>query len=157
MNLSKDKEVEPTMSFVWFGLVCLFLFMEANTVALVSAWFACGALAAMFVSLFGGWIWLQVLVFLAVSALMLACLRPFMKKHVSPKLEKTNIDAVLGATGRVITAVDNINATGQVKIGGMEWTARSTTGEPIPEGTVVQVDRIEGVKVYVTAKETVAV
>ena len=47
-------------------------------------------------------------------------------------------------------AIDNVTASGQVKLGAMEWTARSTTGENIPQGTLIRVDRIEGVKVYVT-------
>ena len=39
----------------------------------------------------------------------------------------------------------------QVKLGGMEWTARSTSAEPIKAGTLVKVDRIEGVKAFVSA------
>ena len=54
------------------------------------------------------------------------------------------------------TAIENITAVGQVKLNGMEWTARSTSGEPIPAGTIVKVDRIEGVKAFVSpVKEAV--
>ena len=45
-----------------------------------------------------------------------------------------------------------------MKLGAMEWTARSTDGSIIPQGTLVKVDRIEGVKAFVTpveVKETV--
>ena len=49
--------------------------------------------------------------------------------------------------------IDNVEARGQVKLGGMEWTARSTSGDPISVGTEVRVDRVEGVKVYVTPVE----
>ena len=41
----------------------------------------------------------------------------------------------------------------QVKLGGMEWSARSTSGDPISMGTEVRVDRVEGVKVYVAPVE----
>lgn len=58
--------------------------------------------------------------------------------------------SVIGSVGRVTAAIDNVEARGQVKLGGMEWTARSTSGNPIPEGTEVRVDRVEGVKVFVT-------
>ena len=100
--------------------------------------------------------WLQVLLFFAVSIVLLAALRPLVKKHFTPKLEKTNVDAVVGTTGTVISPIDNIQAPGRVKLGGMEWTARSTSGEPIAEGTIVKVDRIEGVKAFVSPAEVTA-
>ena len=46
--------------------------------------------------------------------------------------------------------IDNIAAKGRVKLGGMEWSARSTEGENIAADTLVTVDRVEGVKVFVT-------
>ena len=39
---------------------------------------------------------------------------------------------------------------GKIKLGAMEWTARSTSGKTIPAGTLVTVDKVEGVKVLVT-------
>ena len=144
-------------AIVWFCLMLLFLAMEANTVAIVSAWFALGSLAALITSLLGGQLWLQILLFFVVSIVALASLRPLVKKYITPKLEKTNVDAILGSTGKVLAPIDNILAQGRVKLGGMEWTARSTNGQPIAEGVIVKVDRIEGVKVFVTpVKEAVS-
>ena len=143
-------------AIVWFGAMLLFLAIEANTVTIVSAWFAGGALAALIASLLGGPMWLQVLLFFAVSIVLLASLRPVVKKHFTPKLVKTNVDSIVGTTGTVLSPIDNIQATGRVKLGGMEWTARSTSGEPIAEGTIVKVDRIEGVKAFVTPVEVTA-
>ena len=138
------------MNFGWFGLLILFIAVEAATVGMVSAWFAIGALAALITSLIGAEIWLQVLVFIAVSAVALALLRPIAKKHFTPRITRTNVDAMVGKTCLCITPIDNLAPTGQVKLGDVEWTARSTTGEPIPAGTQVKIDRVEGVKVYVT-------
>ena len=98
----------------------------------------------------GAEIWLQAVLFFAVSAVLLACLRPFVRKFIKPKVVATNVDAIVGSTGYVTAPIDNIAAQGQVKLGAMEWSARSTGGEPIPEKTLVKVDRIEGVKVFVT-------
>ena len=100
---------------------------------------------------FSAWITL----FLVVSCVLVALLWPFIKKFLRPKLEKTNLDAIIGTEGYVTTAIDNVAATGQVKLGAMEWTARSTSGSSIPEGTLVKVDRIEGVKVFVSVKEAI--
>ena len=134
----------------WLALLVVFLVLEASTVTMVSLWFAAGALAAMIVSLFHGAVWLQWVAFLSVSGVLLALLRPLVRKHFTPRLTRTNVDSVIGSTGLVTVTIENVSATGQVKLNGMEWTARSTSGEPIPEGTVVRVDKIEGVKAFVT-------
>ena len=137
----------------WLVLLIVFIAIEASTVSLVSSWFACGALAALLASAFGAELWLQVVLFLVVSAVCLVLLRPIIKKHFTPKLVKTNVDSVIGTEGYVTAAVDNLTGAGQVKLGAVYWTARSTSGDPIPEGTLVKVDRIEGVKAFVSPAE----
>ncbi len=137
-------------AFVWLGLVILFLIAEGATVSLVSLWFAAGAVVAMFAALLGAGAWLQTGLFLVVSGALLLMLRPIVRRYLVPKITPTNVDSLMGSTGLVTEAIDNVTASGQVKLGAMEWTARSTTGEDIPQGTLIRVDRIEGVKVYVT-------
>lgn len=137
-------------SFLWFALLVVFIVAEAGTVSMVSAWFAIGAVGALIAALLGAKMWVQVVVFLAVSAVSLALLRPIARKHFTPKLTRTNVDALVGKTCLVVDAVDNLAACGRVKIGDVEWTARSSTGEAILAGTQVKIDRVEGVKVYVT-------
>ena len=139
-------------TYIWLGVFALCLIVEAACpVHLVSIWFAVGSLVALAVSLLSGPVWLQILLFLVVSGGLLAALWPFVKKVLNPHLSKTNVDSIIGSRGYVTSAIDNLHAQGQVKLGGMEWTARSADGSPIPEGTLIRVDRIEGVKVFVTA------
>ncbi len=137
-------------TFLWFALLIAFVVAEAVTVNMVSAWFAIGSLASLITALLGGKMWLQVVVFLAVSAGALALLRPIAKKYFTPRITRTNVDAMVGKTCLCVTAIENLAGSGQVKVGDVEWTARSTTGEAIPAGTEVKIDRVEGVKVYVT-------
>lgn len=137
-------------AFVWLGLVILFLIAEGATVSLVSLWFAAGAVVAVFAALLGAGIWLQTGLFLVVSGALLLMLRPIVRRYLVPKITATNVDSLVGSTGLVTETIDNMTASGQVKLGAMEWTARSTTGENIPQGALIRVDRIEGVKVYVT-------
>lgn len=139
--------------FVWLAILIVALVIEANTIALVSLWFAFGALASLIASLLGAEIWLQAVLFLGVSAVLLACLRPLVRKRLTPRITPTNVDSVVGTQGYVTADIDNVSAAGQVKLGAMYWTARSTSGEPITEGTLVRVDRIEGVKVFVSPAE----
>ena len=143
-------------AITWLVLLVVFLVVEASTVTMVSLWFAAGALAALIASLLNAAVWLQATLFLVVSAITLAALRPLVRRHFTPNLTRTNVDAVVGSTGLVTADVDNVAACGQVKLGAMTWTARSTSGEKIPEGTLVRVDRIEGVKAFVTPVEVPA-
>lgn len=138
---------------VWLVLMIFFVCVEASTVVMMSLWFAAGALAAMIASLLGAQLWLQVVLFAVVSAVLLALLRPVFRKYMKPKISRTNLDSVIGSTGLVTARIDNVMAQGQVKLGAMEWTARSTSGQVIEEGTLIKVDRIEGVKVFVTPAE----
>ena len=140
----------------WFALTVILLIAEAATVTVISLWFAAGALAAMVTALLGGPVWIQAVIFVLVSAAALTALRPLVRKHLTPKLTATNIDSVIGSVGIVTGAIDNLNATGQVKLNGMEWSARSTSGEPLKVGTKVRVDKIEGVKVFVSPAEVPA-
>lgn len=134
----------------WLVLMVLFLLAEASTVTLVSLWFAAGSLGALVAALCGGEVWIQVTVFLLVSVALLLALRPLVRRYFKPRLTATNVDSVIGSKGYVTAPIDNLSASGQVKLGAMEWTARSTSGEPIAQGTLVRVDKIEGVKAYVS-------
>ena len=132
---------------LWALLAVGFLVLEACTVAMVSLWFAIGA-AALVLSLLGAAFWIQTAAFLVVSGVLLALLRPMMRKYV--KITKTNVDSVLGMDGLVTESIDNVAYQGQVKLGGMTWSARRTSGAPISVGSLVTVDRVEGVKVFVS-------
>ena len=88
--------------------------------------------------------------FVVVSLVAMALVRPMARKWVQPKLVKTNADRILGQEAVVLEEIDNLRGIGQVKVGGAIWTARSTQDEPIPKGTLVRVERIEGVKAIVS-------
>ena len=135
---------------VWLVLMVGFLALEASCPChLVSIWFAVGALVSGIVAMFHGALWLQILLFIVVSCGLLIATFPLAKKVLKPKIVSTNVDAVVGTRGYVTEDIDNMNAVGQVKLGGMYWTARSENGHPIPAGTLVQVKHIEGVKAFV--------
>ena len=136
-------------SVLWLILLVVFMVAEGATVTVTSVWFAAGALVALVVSLLGGQLWLQIVLFIAVSAVLLVSLRPVLKKYFNPKLTRTNVDVLIGSEGIVTQNIDNIYAQGKVKLGNMEWTARSVSGESISAGTLVRVEKIEGVKAFV--------
>jgi len=142
------------MELIWFIVLVAFLAVEAACpIHLVSVWFAAGALVALILAALGCALWLQILVFVLVSCGLLLCLWPVTKKLLNPKLTKTNVDALVGTLGTVTEEIDNLEARGQVKLGAMYWSARSTDGTAISAGTHVRVDRIEGVKLFVSLAE----
>ena len=137
------------MLWLWLGAMVVFGIVEALTAGLVSIWFVTGSAAALIGALLGAGIGVQVALFVAVSALALAVTRPLLRKVTSAKAVPTNADRVLGDSGKVTETIDNENSTGAVYVDGKTWTARSEDGAVIPEGAVVEVLRMEGVKLFV--------
>ncbi len=137
------------MVFVWIGALVAFIVIEAFTIQMVTVWFAVGSLAATVAALCKAELWVQILVFLAVSIVTLVATRPFVKKFTGLQYSPTNADRYIGDTAVVTASIDNLNETGEVRIKGSTWTARSEDGGIIEKGETVTVQRIEGVKLIV--------
>lgn len=140
---------EMSMTTFWIIAMVVFLVIEAVTVGIVSVWFAIGALFAMVTAMLGANLWVQITVFLVVSAIALYFTRPLVKKFVNNKVEPTNADMLIGKECRVVETIDNLSGTGAVYVDGKTWTARTVDEEIIPEGQLVKAERIEGVKLIV--------
>jgi len=136
--------------YLWLGLLIFFVILEILTVGLQSIWFALGALVAMVATSLGAELWLQILLFFAVSIAMLLCLRPFLKKVVTPHIARVNSDSIIGKQAVVTELIDNLISSGYVTVENRSWAARSTKNEKISVGETVVIDKIEGVKVFVT-------
>ncbi len=138
-------------SAVWLFLLVVLVAGEAITVGLTFIWFAVGAMGGLLTAVLGGEIWLQVVVFLLLSAVTLVLVRPAAAKLLTPGISPTNADRVLSQIALVTEEIDNLAETGQVKLFGQVWTARSENGDVIPAQSRVRILRIEGVKVFVKA------
>lgn len=139
----------PPQVIIWLAAIVAFAVLEAATAALVSVWFIAGSVGGLIVALCGGGFWTQFIVFLIVSALVLAVVRPIAKKYLTPRRVSTNYDRYIGSTALVTERIDNIHSTGAVKISGVEWTARSDSGEVIEKDSQVKITAIEGAKLLV--------
>ena len=137
----------------WVLAIVVFVAVEGVTVGLTSIWFAVGALVSLLISFFVDSLWVQIWVFLIVSLLALFALKPLAAKYFTPRdHQATNSDRILGKEAVVLEEVNNLENRGRIKVLGQEWTARSLSEEIIPVHTVVTIDRIEGVKVFVSPK-----
>ena len=137
------------MIWVWLGAAVVFGVVEALTAGLVSIWFVAGSAAALIGAFLGAGLGVQVALFVVVSAAALAVTRPLVRRYTAGKAVPTNLDRVLGDSGKVMETIDNENSSGAVYVDGKTWTARSADGSVIPAGAAVQVLRMEGVKLFV--------
>lgn len=138
------------MVYFWLGVLIVSVIVEVLTAQLVSIWFAAGAFGAFLAAIFGVTeLWVQIVIFVALSALTLILTRPLVRKLTKQSIQPTNADMVLGKTGVVTETIDNISAVGAVKVGGAIWTARSVDDLIIEKGERVTVLEISGVKLIV--------
>ncbi len=144
--------------FIWGAIFIGTVIAELETMQLICIWFSAGSLAAFFTAVFGLSPLGQMIVFVAVSILLLIATRPLLKKFKVGKITPTNIDAEIGKTAKVIEAINSSENTGRVKIGGVNWRARTRDGAVIPVDTIVTVTEISGTTAYVAlAEQTVSV
>ncbi|WP_178624745.1 NfeD family protein [Frisingicoccus sp.] len=148
------------MDILWFGAFSAEIFwlvafgalllIEILTLGLTTIWFAVGALAAFLLALLHVPLMLQIVVFIVVSVLMLIFTRPVMTKYLNKKTTKTNAESLVGRNARVLIPINNLKSEGQVMVGGMEWTARSTKDEvTFQKDEMVHIVGISGVKLIV--------
>ena len=142
-----------TILIVWIALAVVFAVIEAATAQIVTIWFTVGAIGAIVAKVLGASLLVQFLVFVVLSVLTLAVARPFLVKFTKTKVQPTNLDMCIGQEALVLEEINNTTGTGQAKIRGNIWTARSKNGTVIPKDAVVLVDAIDGVKLIVTEKE----
>ena len=140
------------LSLFWLILTIILVIIEAATPALVCIWLAAGALITFVFSFLDIPLWAQISIFVASSVALVIATRPLAKKYVYKKSIATNADRIIGAEGIVTNAIDSIENTGQVKIMGQIWSAKSHNGAPIPKDTLVSVVNLEGVKAVVKEK-----
>ena len=136
--------------FIWLGLVAVLLVIEALTVGLTTIWFAGGALAAAIAAWAGVGQIVQWILFIVVSLVLLIFTRPVAVRYMNRGVEKTNVERLIGQKAIVIQKVDNLSQTGQVRVGDVEWMARTRSDDvQIPEKTVAVIKEVQGVKLIV--------
>lgn len=137
------------MEYTWLVLAIIFIVAEIASFQLISIWFAIGAIGAMITRFAGGNLTLQCTVFVLVSLVSLLATRPFISK-IKKKIVPTNLDMIIGSNAVVLEEINSLKNTGQVKVNGNLWTARSTDDSVIEKDSRVKIERIEGVKLLVT-------
>ena len=137
---------------LWAGLFVAFFLTELFTSQFFSIWFSVGSIGALLAALFGLPPFLQLLIFALLTALLILFIRPISYKLLKVKYHPTNVDLIIGKEGIVVSSIDNLNSKGRVRIKGLDWAAKSESGNVIASSSVVIVKRIEGVTLVVEQK-----
>ena len=140
---------------IWLIVFVACIVIEIITMGLTTIWFAGGALVAAIGAAVGAPLWLQIVLFIGASLVLLYFTRPIAVKYFNKDRVKTNAESLVGQQAIVISEVDNLQGIGQVTVGGQEWTARTVKeGITLPVGSVVIIRAINGVKLMVEEKPT---
>ncbi len=125
---------------------CLLGMGEMHTGGFFLGPFAIGALIGAVLGFAGAGAAASLIVFVLVSLLVLAMLRPLAVRHRRlPPAVRTGAAALVGRDAIVLERIANHDGVGCVKIGGEVWTARSyDDDEVIDPGEQVQVVEIRG-------------
>lgn len=141
-------------AYYWLMLFIVLIAVEIITMGLTTIWFAGGSLIAFFAAIAGINGYVQVILFLVISLMLLIFTRPLVKKQLVTKKEKTNAESLIGKEAVVVEPINNLDNTGKVRIGDIEWTARTVENHiRIENDAIVKILRIEGVKMIVEEGE----
>ncbi|WP_227497356.1 NfeD family protein [Planctomonas psychrotolerans] len=141
----------------WLALILLFVVVETLTLELTFLMLAIGGLGGLTADLLGAPWWLQIMIAALLSLLLLLLLKPpllrALRRGGDPA--KSNLDALLGLVGQVVTPVTEYG--GHVKLSNGElWTAKvapQVAHRNLVEGERVVVTAIEGTTAFVVPSE----
>lgn len=134
---------------IWLIASGIFFILEIFTVGFLVFWLGVAALLAMLISFLTDSIIIQTTVFVVSSALLIFATRPLVNKITKKDTVPTNVYSIVGKKGIVIEDIDWATGKGQIKSEGEVWSAKTNEHINIPKGTEVEIESIDGVKVFV--------
>ena len=138
------------MWLIWLIAAGIFFIFEIITTGFLIFWLGIGATLGMICSFFTDNMAIQIGVFVVSSITLIFLTRPIIDKFVTKKTIPTNTYSLIGKLGIVVADINGINSTGQVKLNGEIWSAKSQVDDLIiPKDTEVEVIDIVGVKLVV--------
>jgi len=133
---------------IWLILAAVLFVLEGVTIQLVSIWFAIGALVSMIFALLDMSLFVQIIGFTVTSAILLAVTRPVARSITTRRVQPTNADRLIGQIGIVVKTVGG-GAVGEVKAGGLSWSAVPNSDFIAEPGQLVSILSIDGVKLVI--------
>lgn len=135
------------MWLTWVIIIVILAIIEFATINLTTIWFILSGIVALIMSFFTDNLYLEFSVFVILGIILFFTTRPLLVKWLKVTPSKTNLDRVIGMTGKVTKEIVP-NEIGEVKVDGKTWSAISK--ETIKNGELVEIIKIDGVKLLVT-------
>lgn len=137
--------MEPLI--LWIIISIMALLIDIATSAFLFIWFTVGGIAAIVMLIFNYSFSVQLIAFIAISAISMGIGYPMVRKSLGKSVTKTSTmeESYLN---REITADEDFIETAKVKIDGIYWTVKNY-GEPVKKGDCVVITGIEGNKLIV--------
>jgi membrane protein implicated in regulation of membrane protease activity len=133
------------MVIIWAAVVAVAFLVEAFTCDFSAICFGISAIIVLVLTWLDVNLYWQIPIFVVVTILMLAFIRPICKKLVIKKTIPTNADANIGKVVRLLSDVIDTHST--VELNGVVWTAVCETAAK--KGEQVEITGIEGNKLLV--------
>ncbi len=134
----------------WLIAAGIFFIIEIATSGFLVFWLGIGSLLALLTSFITDVILIQTIVFVVSSGILILFTKPLTDKFINKKTVPTNAYSLISKHGIVLSDIDPIKGIGQVKVNGEIWSAKTDDESTIPEGTEIEVVKIDGVKLIVS-------
>jgi len=137
------------MVVAWGVIFLVTLFIELETMDLITIWFCISALVTcVFGIMFLAPIW-QCVMFVGLSFALIIITQPLAKKRMKTGIIKTNTDRLVGEIG-IVTKEIVPNEIGEIKVENQLWRAINNEGLSFTVGEEVMIDAISGIKLVVS-------
>lgn len=137
------------MIAIWAVIFVVTLIIELETADLTTIWFCVSSLITLICSFFSIDILYQIIIFVALSFILILSTRPLTKKMMNKDIIHTNTDKLVGMIATVTKKIVD-GEIGEVKVDNNFWRAISIDGISINENEKVIVNSLSGNKVVVS-------
>lgn len=128
---------------IWLAVGIFFLIVELITSSLVSIWFVPSAIITCLLSFIIDSFWIQVAIFVVLSAVFMVVCRKIYNKHIKKPVD--DIDQNEKLLGKTATVIEDTNSiTGRILVGDVYWKAVSESGETFSKGEIVVIKSVNG-------------
>lgn len=136
---------------IWVIIALIFAIVEIFAPSFIAMSIAVGCLLSALGAGFEASFKLQLLLFSVGTAISFFAVRPFMLKfaHRKSNAVKTNVDALVGKTGRVTEAIDNAANTGRAMVDGDDWRVLTEDNSTVNAGEIIEVVKVDSTRLIV--------
>jgi len=131
----------------WIVISVIALIVDIVTSSFLFLWFTVGGIAAIIGFILNASFTVQLIIFIAVSAISMALGYPFIKKVLKGTIKRT-ATMEENYIGRKFIVDEDVIEKAKIKIDGIYWTIKNL-GEPIKKGDLIIITDIQGNKLIV--------